>query len=684
MKRHKTWFSLGLIALSALALALILTVLPAGAVHNDDNIVGTVTTSPVVASPDNDVPMADRTITITVEDPNLHSIQFVGTGGGGEPSNAMDSNGATYGADGEAVGDGGAPSNVGPFTRDLANAIADRNHDGTVDAKDIQVRPVGAGVSVTVSRILNAEAGIVEFISSGSGGAFSVRYATSTREYTQATASDGSVEELVTVQGDGEAMFLRLRETNSSSGKFTATVVVVNGDDAAVMDSTGDGANLDPTNTTRPTLAVSDGSSIIVRYNDKTPARTVTARIDVEDDPPNFSNVMPAHKTETNNLDTVLTAEVSDNIAGVDTDEVSDSPSIRLWYSIDGGTNTQATPSDVSVEETSAGSGVYVISYNINKIGVISTEKKSQSGNLNVTIDWWIQVKDKAGNEGRTDADSMMDGDQAGMLTVKTTRPVLEDAYTGDNWDASKPEGQRLRGSRTGNDNPVTAGTSDKRTSIRLVFDRNMMASSLQTSDFEVDDAEPTGVALGSGAHAKSVFLTVPEMSPDATPKIEVVGEVLDAGGNSVNTNTTDGSVVNKAVDGIAPKLTITVEDDYTTGAIQLMVMSDEPIRGSQPQLTFTSCSGEGNTTKNCTQSASPGISPRVVESRKEWSFSVTGLGEGLYTVKGPGTGHHGQHGNGRLREGLNCHRCRHVRDRQDSGPRHRDGPSRRYKAVQY
>ena len=35
MKRHKTWFSLGLIALSALALALVITILPAGAAHDD-------------------------------------------------------------------------------------------------------------------------------------------------------------------------------------------------------------------------------------------------------------------------------------------------------------------------------------------------------------------------------------------------------------------------------------------------------------------------------------------------------------------------------------------------------------------------------------------------------------------------------------------------------------------------
>ncbi|MCE2463564.1 MAG: hypothetical protein J4F46_06610 [Dehalococcoidia bacterium] len=618
MKRHKTWFSLGLVALSALALALILTVLPAGAAHDDDDMVGMVTTSPTVVSPNSEmgtgdgavgmVPIGARTITVTVEDPNLNSIQFVGTGPDGEDSDMG-------GADGETLN---APA-MYTFAIALANAIADRNHDGEVDAEDIEVVSPS---SVSVSRILNQENGIVEFTSSSaSGGTFNVRYATSAREDTEYTASDGTLEELVTVQGDGDPMDLRLMETSSSSGIFEATVVVVNDLNDTVMDSTG--ANLDPADTDRPTLAVSDGSSIIVRYSDKTPTRTITARIDVEDDSPNFTNVMPANNTETNNLDTVLTAEVSDNIAGVNPAKSGTDQSVVVSYTVDGGSEVTADPDDVTVEETSDGSGVYVVSFNINNIQVIEDEKEDETGSLDVTIGWQISVKDNAGNEGMTDADPDTDGNQMGMLQVKTTLPSLQNAYTGDNWDGSS-----IAGSRSGLDG------SDSRTSIRLVFDRGMMAASLETSDFQVDGAEPTGVNLFSDA-SSSVFLTVPELAPDATPEIKIVGDVQDAGGNSIDTSEASGSVIDAATDGIAPKLMITVEDDYTTGSIQLMVMSDEPIRGSQPQLTFTRCSGAGDTTDNCTESVSPGVSPRVVESRKEWTFSVTGLGEGLHTVMG-------------------------------------------------
>ena len=242
-------------------------------------------------------------------------------------------------------------------------------------------------------------------------------------------------EDLVMVEGDGDSMPLRLLETSSSSGIFKATVVVVNGDDAAVMDSKGMGgnANLKPSTVTaatgRPTLAVSDGSSVIVRYRDQSPVRTATARVDVEDDVPNFSNVMPADNAETNNLDTVLSAEVSDNIAGVNPSKTGSSKSVQVFID-----DSEVTAADIAVVETAAGSGVYVISYNINKIDDIADAKENDDA-IEKEISWEIRVKDKAGNVGTTN--STIDPPGRMTLTVKTTRPTLDNAYSGDNWDAS-------------------------------------------------------------------------------------------------------------------------------------------------------------------------------------------------------------------------------------------------------
>ena len=724
MKRHKTWFSLGLVALSALALTLILTILPAGAEHNEPASVGTVEVEPQVVSSNNDVGMAARTITITVTDPNLNTIQFVGTGPNGEASDVSDGN---TNADGEDVP---IPNNIqvpGTFLASLGQgSIADRNHDGQINASDIQVRTPSTGLIVAVASIFDAERGIVSFNVSAGDGAddFKVRYATSERELTRgpdtitktivtdsalnpggrldvdldpaslplrdgddagtavtpaditvaisgrtgdalptvtdigniasAPNADGFVsgntitleldgdedaipsgttikvtypgwKDLVTVQGAGdETMPLRLRETTSSSGKFTATVVAVNSEDGAVDDSTGvGGANIRPATVTdaenRPTLAVIDGSSVIVSYRDQSPTRTVTARVDVESDVPTFSNVTPANDAETNDLDTLLTAEVSDNIAGVDP---AKGTSVNVTVQ-----GAPVNTADFTVEETAEGSGVYVISYNINKIPQIATEKKERDG-ISAEIEWQVSVKDKAGNLAMTDADDKTDGNQMTVLNVKTTAPTLDGARTGEAFDASKTDDE---------DTPnVDERIVSSRTSIKLEFDRGMGGSSLQTSDFMVDGEEPTGVDHFS-AVPNYVFLTVPEMAPDATPKIEIVGDVQDAGGNSINTASASGSVINAATDGIAPKLTVTIEDDYTTGDIQITVVSDEPIRGSQPGVVINNC---GDTVKDCDGGRTTGseISPRVIKNRQEWSFAVTGLGTGLYIVTSSAT----------------------------------------------
>ena len=216
-------------------------------------------------------------------------------------------------------------------------------------------------------------------------------------------------------------------------------------------------------------------------------------------------------------------------------------------------------------------------------------------------------------------------------LIVKTSQPTLDKAYSGDNWDASVDDDsdtdvdERVVGSRTGLDG------SDVRTSIRLVFDRAMKGSSLQEGDFRVDGVAPTGVDHFSG-EPDSVFLTVPELAPGATPKIEIVGDVQDAGGNPIDLSKTQGSVIAAAVDGIAPRLSVTVVDDYTTGAIQLLVESDEPIRGSQPGVKITKCMSDP---LDCTTEVDTfEISPRVIRNRQEWSFSLTEFDPGLYAVR--------------------------------------------------
>ena len=251
MKRNKTWFSLGLVALSALALTLILMVLPAGAAHNDPDIVGTVTVDPEAVSPDEGVGLKARTITVTVTDPNLNTIQFVGTGPNGEEAGDPQE---PITIPGDATGIGSFLMALGDTDNDgIGNAIADRNHDGEVDASDLQIviraaadGNVTAG-QVGVASILNAERGQVYFNTFArglNGDKFDVRYATSSRELTRAKATynrtihansqAGFDDELDSTPQDIEGLDVtvfgayasKVRVTNSGA---TATFEVVEG-----------------------------------------------------------------------------------------------------------------------------------------------------------------------------------------------------------------------------------------------------------------------------------------------------------------------------------------------------------------------------------------------------------------------------------------------------------------------
>ena len=731
MKRNKTWFSLGLVALSALALTLILMVLPAGATHSDP-VRGVVTVDPEVVSPDNAIDIGDRTITITVTDTNMNRVLFVGEGPDGE-TETFPKGMVTI----SPQGPGTVLKTLSPITDSATNetfmAIADRNDDGLIDRNDIELVDIPNGVSVAVDSIFDADRGRVYFSvfeTIDSAVSFGVEYATSGQELTRATGTisetvthtvadnmlsagdpvtltlnqdhlplqdtngDGVVngeditisidgrsdsdtpglddagigdigkitdderdgfphsseitlvykgadlaidetidinvtylglEDLVKVKGArGENMPLRLLETGANTGIFEATVVVFNGannEDNMDMDT-----NLEPSeirDDQRPRLAVIDGGSVTVTYGDRSPRRTITARVKVESEPPSFSNTMPANNTSTNNLDTVLTTEVVDNIAGVDSSEVT------VMIKVDGvGVAESDVSGDISVQETFEGSGVYTVGYNINNIDAIDDAKTDETA-VDVEIEWNVKVKDKAGNESLI-TDTIADTTEL-TLNVNTYPPALSNAFSGDNWDADADDpdtedvDERLRGSRDGLLGP------DVRTSIRVEFDRDMKGSSLQASDFRVDGVAPTGVDHFSDM-ADSVFLTVPELAPDATPKIEVVGEVEDVGGNAVDVDDSEASVLESAKDGIAPKLKVDVVDPYTDGDIELLVESDEPITGSLPQRTIKMCVKQEDSTLMCT-GAEPSVSTssRIVRDQREWSFSVTGFAAGRY-----------------------------------------------------
>ena len=79
-----------------------------------------------------------------------------------------------------------------------------------------------------------------------------------------------------------------------------------------------------------------------------------------------------------------------------------------------------------------------------------------------------------------------------------------------------------------------------------------MDADSVEASDFEVNDKTPTKADVYSGAKS-NVFLTLgSDLDPNAEPKVELVGQVLDLAGNRQSSDSVDN-----ATDGIAPTLTV-------------------------------------------------------------------------------------------------------------------------------
>ena len=504
------------------------------------------------------------------------------------------------------------------FTLDLKREwlpLQDTNGDGRITTADITVAIVG--VSATNTPLVTS-IGTTDSLALGHEATGDVAGTTITLLHTGDDLAIGKrlkvtykgLFDLVTVKGAnmGDEIPVRLREAKPNSGMFQATIFAIQGP--------GDNApnkNFDPTapaTADRPHIIVLDGGSIVVTYKDQLPSTHVeTVRVQVEKEPPTFSNTAPDDKAVTNNLTTVLSTEVSDLIAGVN-------PSTELGRfglpeSIDLRLTVDAVPTaiktaDITVTETVAGSGVFKLGYNISKIARIK-DAIDNASEITSEIHWEYFARDKAGNGT---------GSGVRLLKVINIGPVLVEAFAGDNWDPTQPKGARLRSALTGGE--------DDRTSIRVVFNQPMDPASFQPGDFQVEDVTVTDVLGPFAELPQSVFLIVdPPLLPDATPKVDIVGSVSDTAGNALSTGSTP------AKDAMAPRLTVTLVSNYTSGDITFTVQTDEAIVQSLPPRTVTKCVSE----KVCT--GDPGVFTTFskIVSATEWSFDLKGLNVGRYVI---------------------------------------------------
>ena len=391
-----------------------------------------------------------------------------------------------------------------------------------------------------------------------------------------------------------------LTETNPSTGVFRGAIQLTAGN-SKFENRVDDDGDPDTPMVLLPLLRVNDSGRVTMRYNDGGTRRTKA--IDVESTEPVLSNFSPAHNVADVDGRPDMSADVTDSDSGVVEAKVF--VIFATLDSTDGGKRVHAANND--------GKGApYAVS--VDRDGRLKDITGGFSAQVRMpdeldtdedaTIAWWVYAEDMAGNMQVSDQDTsdksqcavsefvMMSGfdpsadfsggpvhlsalenqntvaikddddvittdDGVGkcqpfLVRVDNSDPVLEGAETGVFWDPDKD----------GSDKTVTDATKAKNTSVRVLFDEALDTASVDRTDFEVDGDTPLDAAHYSGAPS-SVFLTVPALDPDETPKVELVGEVADLAGNTKDTGVRQDD---ETLDGIAPTVTVSLAG-VTSGA---------------------------------------------------------------------------------------------------------------------
>jgi len=296
--------------------------------------------------------------------------------------------------------------------------------------------------------------------------------------------------------------------------------------------------------------------------------------------------------------------------------------------------------------------------------------------------DWQVAADDLVDNTATSDSDGVKSGSQAHDLEIDAQPPALSAASTGDSWNSTTGQIKgNVRNSVKATFVNTTSTAADK-----------LSSGTLATSDFLVGDpgVNPTAIVFpnlakavsgnntgtgtlpggqsetttGSGTYAVGVesatntndtdlrnivFLTLAtDLDPDAGASaatkllVRVVGSIEDSASNV----TTAGQV--NATDGIAPKLTLTVTGETTTGRalaksqVTVRVVSDEGIAaGVLPTITVNLLEAVGsgvatsvtNTTATAFATTEKAVSGLANTFEAVVKFTDVGSVEGLYHV---------------------------------------------------
>jgi len=363
-------------------------------------------------------------------------------------------------------------------------------------------------------------------------------------------ASKNTTTATVTSPSDSTGISVTLTETGADTGIFSSTFTV-----------TGSGATVS-NDTTNAILAV-PGQDVTVKYTDADPSVSTLTTLRVEDTEPVGSLISPADGSETTSLAPVLTVDFTDVDSTVDSGTIA--------FVIDAA--TAAADADVSA---SIVVGTPTVTAITNGFRAVVTLDASLLVDKTVNIRWHATIDDLAGNTGTTDASASTSGDQDYALTIDQQGPNFASATVtaGSWWDASAStpavETDVTKSSSTiiGVELPAALDLGGGTT-----FDlaETLSAGTVIAADFEVDslkvfngttssDVTPSAANVYAGA-PNWIFLTVPQMAPDARPTVNLLSTsagICDTAGNCSTTGAVAGS------DAQAPTVTVSSDRDAT------------------------------------------------------------------------------------------------------------------------
>ena len=285
------------------------------------------------------------------------------------------------------------------------------------------------------------------------------------------------------------------------------------------------------------------------------------------------------------------------------------------------------------------------------------------------TVRWWVMAKDVAGNVGFSDrlptdennqnnpctatavaadpSDSFAERQitalkaaencQAYSVFVDGTSPSLHAAVTGRHWNVSQT------GISKSNDKTDYRAAKAKKNQVLAIFSEHLDPTTVTASDFRVAnntprDADVRNVTVREDTDGDKdkrrgyVFLTLnSDLDPDATPKVELVGEIMDLAGND-----RDDDEIDLAKDGIAPTLTVEIDEGaraVTKDSVNLTITADEDIKSTSIEYALVLSSGLGDDKAKMVGQAFPVGSTSVTDSKRTATISPSGVDDGLYSI---------------------------------------------------